>query len=75
MKLLSLNPGESQTPNKIAKCLNEDLCEVKFVLESAAENGVLTKEGRKFYWSRSMKYPKKLRCPLSKRRLRRKKCN
>lgn len=66
-------PDEPMTPNRIAKLLNEDGCQVKHVLESAAENGILVKVGRKFDWSYKMKYPKR-RChlPRIEKRIKRK---
>lgn len=47
------------TPHRVAMCLNEDVCRVKHVLESALENGILIKVGRKFDWSSKMKFPKR----------------
>lgn len=70
------------TPNKIATKLNEELCLVKHVLESAAQNGILVKVGRKFDWSYKMKYPKgKGKCCIANRVVKKKrkriirKCN
>lgn len=67
--LYLLYPAEPMTPNRIAKYLNEDLDQVKHVLEMATENGLLVKVKRKFKWSHQMKYPKsRYRSPgLSKR--------
>lgn len=68
ISILQALKGEPLTPNRIAKCLNEELCEVKHVLESAAENGILVKVGRKFDWSQAMKFPRKRANGAKKRR-------